>query len=415
MENLGRDFDVFRDHLYQISEDLTGEIKEYYPDQDKIVSSLEEVSARKNVKITIYDVNGNKLFTADKRRGYGLSLELKNFIVVNRNLIYVVELVYPFSITNFGELSSIKKIRDSALILLGLLIILLMFYLHFSLVRPLTTLNRGVETVNYGSSGMIIPIAGRKDELGELTRKFQDMQQRLNASYRQQAEMMASISHDLKTPLTSILGFLERLMGRELPADKQREYHQIIFKKARDIQEMITEFNDYVTADFDSSITDNRENVNVKDFFAMITNEYASELGERGIIFEQIFDDNGLEDQPFIKIDIRKIKRIFANLVNNSLKYADKLTKITFKCELKKNMVSFTIEDDGPGVPPNELTAIFEMFYRVEKSRSREKGGSGLGLAICRKIIEAHEGTIKAYSPVSGGLGITFSLPISGA
>ncbi|MGE5582245.1 MAG: sensor histidine kinase [Bacillota bacterium] len=409
-ENLGRDFDIFKDHLFQISEEATARIKSCYPNQERITAHLAKIADRKNVKITVYDVDGNKICGVDRRKGYGLNLELKSFTVVGRNVIYIVELVYPFSIENLGELNSIRKIRDAALIFMLLLIILLIIYLHFSLIRPLSLLNQGLESVDYRSGGVPEALVKnrRRDELGDLAKKFQAMQQRLNASYRQQTEMIASISHDLKTPLTSIIGFLERLTSRKISAEREEEYHRIIYQKATDIQELISEFNDFVTSDFDDN-SGNKTVVSLKDFFSEISVEYSAELAAKGVKFDSVSE---AKDGLFLEIDLQKIRRVFANLVNNSLKHAEGLTKITFKCLVRKNEALFMLEDDGPGVPAAELKAIFDRFYRVEKSRSREKGGSGLGLAICQRIIVNHGGAIQAYLPKDRGFGVSFSLPL---
>lgn len=412
MENLGRDFDVFKDHLYRINEEIGGRINAYYPDRDRITKYLEEVSVQKNIKITVYDADGNKITGADRRKGYGLSLELKNFTVVGRKDIYVVELVYPFSIENLGELDSFQKIRNAALILLAVALILLIIYLHFSLVRPLTMLNRGMAALNYHQSGLAVPsqTQRQKDELGDLARKFAEMQHRLAVSYREQTEMIASISHDLKTPLTSILGFLERLMSSNLSKERQLEYQEIIRQKARDINELVNEFNDYVTSDLDEASPGGKEVVNLKGFFETTGAEYSAELTGKGIDFHYIANLN--RDDFSLEIDPQKIRRVLANLISNSLQHAERPGKITFQCTVSKDQAVFSVQDDGPGVPPAELGSIFEKFYRVEKSRSRAKGGAGLGLAICRRIIESHGGNIRAYLPQEGGLGISFSLPL---
>lgn len=111
-------------------------------------------------------------------------------------------------------------------------------------------------------------------------------------------------------------------------------------------------------------------------------------------------------------IDVKKIRRIIANLVANSLKYVDPPIIIKMLCRVENRKVVFIIEDNGEGVPQEELNSLFEAFYRVDKSRSREKGGSGLGLAICRSIVESHNGYIKAYNISNGGFGVEFRLPI---
>jgi signal transduction histidine kinase len=296
------------------------------------------------------------------------------------------------------------------------MLVLLMIYLHFSLVRPLMILNRGLESVDYRSPakkhGDLIPARfyKRHDELGDLARKFGAMQQRLSASYREQTDMMASISHDLKTPLTSIMGFLERLMSQKLPDERQAEYHRIIYQKAKDINELITEFSMYVTSDMGSNISGSREIVNLEEFFEALCGEYTTELKAKGL--DCICRIETSQDDLWLEMDIQNIRRVFANLVSNSLKYAERLTKISFCCKIKDNSAIFTVEDDGPGVPAGELAAIFGKFYRVDKSRSREKGGSGLGLAICQRIIESHSGQIWAHLPEQGGFGISFTLPL---
>ncbi len=409
MENLGLDFDVFKDHLFGINEEISVHIKKYYPDRHKIAEYLDKESLRKDLKITVYDVDGNKIWVADRRKSHGLSLELKGFTVVNRDAIYVVELTSPFLIGNFSKLNSVRQIGWVALVLLIVFSVLLIIYLHFFLVRPLTSLNRGLESVNYRSfkNQMQIGVKKRKDELGDLTRKFAEMQKRLAASYRQQNEMIASISHDLKTPLTSIIGFVERLISHKIPNEKQGEYLRIVFQKAQDIQELIAEFNDYALSDLEEN--GKKEDINLAQFLRDLEDEYRCELEEKNIVFDSNFTNI---EELRVEIDRQKIKRVFANLVNNSMKYAVNLKKITMKCMASDGYAWFTVEDDGPGVPNEELAVIFEKFYRVEKSRARSKGGSGLGLAICQRIIESHGGEIQAYLVNGRGFGVRFSLPL---
>jgi signal transduction histidine kinase len=410
MDNLGRDFDVFKDHLYGINEDIAANIKKYYPDMHRIADYLERLSLRRDLKITVYDMDGNKIWVADRRKSRGLSLELKGFTVVNRDVVYLVELTSPFSIGNFSKLNSIRHIGWVALLLSLFFSGLLIIYLHFSLARPLGSLYRRLEKVNYRyfSDQINGGTLKRRDEIGDLTRKFAEMQQRLSTSYRRQNEMIASISHDLKTPLTSIIGFLERLISRNLSEQRQTEYHQIIFQKANDMKELITEFNDYALSDLDEKDV-KKEAVNLREFLTDLTKEYRYELEGRNVVLNSVFNiDNNLG----ININRRKIRRVFANIINNSLKHAAGLSKINLKCVVRDGYVWFTLEDDGPGVSADELGVIFETFYRIDKSRTRSKGGSGLGLAICQRIVESHGGEIRAYLANEGGLGVCFSLPL---
>ncbi|MBA4493892.1 sensor histidine kinase [Paenactinomyces guangxiensis] len=120
---------------------------------------------------------------------------------------------------------------------------------------------------------------------------------------------------------------------------------------------------------------------------------------------------NEASEKDFIAIDQKKIHRVFANIMRNAIEYVEPPLKVHMSFTADKKYVHFCMGDNGPGIPENELSQIFQSFYRIDKSRSRDKGGSGLGLAICKSIIEAHGGQIQAYNSVSGGLGIKFSLP----
>lgn len=363
------------------------------------------------MKLSVYDVNGNKITSVDYRKELGLNLELKNFVVVGKSTIYIMELSYPFSIDNFGRFTSIKNLRNFSLLLFLVILLILTVYLHNSLAKPLTLLHQCIEKVNYRNTRVTIPLPlKRNDEVGDLGRKFDEMLRRLDASHQEQTEMIASISHDLKTPLTSILGYLERLQSGKITSQvKQQEYHGIIFQKARDMKELIDEFAEYAFSDASrDSLT--LDKVNLQTFFADLLLEYSAELEGHGIAFTSI---NEIPDQTWVMMDIAKIRRVIANLVQNSIKHAEGFTRLSMGCNLRHSMAIFTVEDNGRGVPIDELSVIFNKFYRLDKSRSRDKGGSGLGLAICRSIIENHGGNIEALPAEGGGLKIEFSLPLA--
>lgn len=369
---------------------------------------MEAVSKKEHLKLSLFDIAGRRIFTADWRGHSGLNIELKTFIVTGNQEIYVLEFVYPFALETLGHSDAFKALRNFSLLLLALVISFLIYYLHRSMAKPLTALHRNLEKVNYRHTpSSKQAFNNRKDEIGDLSRKYEEMLQRLEASYAQQIEMIASISHDLKTPLTSVLGYIERLQNsKSLTEEKRGEYLSIIQHKAQDIKDLLEEFTEFAYSDLPDSL---KTSININAFFETIINEYHDELSTHGIHLQAISET---PPEVTVLMDEAKIRRVIANLVQNALKYADGLTKITMACQAKTDHIVISVEDDGIGVPPEFLDDIFQKFYRLDKARSRQKGGCGLGLAICKNIIENHGGKILASPGTEGrGLKITFILP----
>lgn len=409
IKDFAHDIDSFRSHLAIISERLGDQLEKVYPERLKVERLLKRIAGKEHIRINIYDIDGNRLFEMDRRRESGMSnIDQKSFIIAADNAILILELSYPFSIKNFSEINAVKRLlRVSVLLFVGFLIVIAI-YLHYSLVKPLTVLNNCLETFNPRYTEINNPFE-RQDELGELGQKYEQMLKRLKEANQQQTEMIASISHDLKTPLTSIIGYLERLStGKVTSPTKREEYERTIYQKALDMQGLIDEFKQYTLNDMHCA-AGNRESVRLHDFFAELCQEYQSELEIQKI---QVEFQNQLPISLEAKIDLPQIRRLFANLVENAIRYAAGLSQVRLTAKVHQGFAVFRFEDNGQGVPVEELEAIFERFYRVEKSRSRENGGSGLGLAICRTIVESHGGNIAAYQSASGGLGIRFTLKI---
>lgn len=136
--------------------------------------------------------------------------------------------------------------------------------------------------------------------------------------------------------------------------------------------------------------------------------ELETEITQHGGSLKSSID---VEANTTYLIDASRLKRVFTNIIQNSFKYAGEKCTITVSSKLESKSILFKICDDGPGVPEDKLQRIFDRFYRLDTSRSREKGGMGLGLSICKSIVEAHGGTIYAGSNPTGGLCICFTLP----
>ncbi len=232
--------------------------------------------------------------------------------------------------------------------------------------------------------------------------------QRLKDSYTQQNEIIVAISHDIRTPLTSIMGYIERMFMKNLTREKTEEYLDIVYRKAKDIENLLEELTDYSLNEAERE--NERQSVNIFEFIEKEIKIHESEMKMHNI---QFLFENHVKQKVYINVNIKKIRRVFTNLIENAKKYAEK-ENLTIRISIKeeKDYIYFTVEDNGEGVKFEELHSIFHKFYRTEKSRSRKKGGTGLGLTICKNIIEKHGGKIWAFKSELGGLAISFSLPI---
>lgn len=408
--NIQQNIEKTRDNLEKINQSVCLGISDRYPDNDKVRSFLNTQAELKNIKISVKDTEKRTVFSASKRNFVkkDVKITVKDFAYVNGKIAYAVELDHSISLKEIIGIDFVESVLFFSLFVLMMAIFVIIVYLHFYIVKPLARIKERFGVVGYNKNSMPV-VFKRKDEIGDLSRKFEEMVMELEASNQQQNEMISSISHDLKTPLTSIMGYVERLMYANVKEEKKQEYFRIIYKKAEDIKNLTDEFSDFTKNEVDLYKM-GRERTPVKEFFTSICSEYKEELQAFNVEFEYRED---IPEDVFFEIDEKKIRRVFANLISNSLKYRTESAKIRLSCSLKKESAVFGIEDNGGGVPEEELTNIFNKFYRIDKSRSQEKGGTGLGLAICKSIVESHGGEISAYNNQVIGLGITFKLPLS--
>ncbi|MGB4439477.1 MAG: HAMP domain-containing sensor histidine kinase [Sedimentibacter sp.] len=408
-EDLREEVDNYWLHYDQINKRIVGEIMSSYPDRKEMENNLQEIYETENIRVKILDTNGNKVMETGGQDDKVTVLKQKETAFYKNNLVYIMEIMHPSPLRNFRWGGSFGRLRIIGFSLLGLVIISIIIYLHYFIVRPLLILQRILDKFSYNDLSINLPYTRRKDEIGYFCNKFYEMVERLKISRKEQVDIILSISHDLKTPLTSVIGFSERLMvGKRQTEERTREYSAIIYDKGQDMNILLEEFHEFAINELQYTAFKKSE-VEVHPFIKELYKKYEGELKER---HGEFVLENQVPNGVIMMVDKDKLKRVFDNLISNSKKYGNENRKIKMICILEGKKIKVSIEDNGSGVPQKELNKIFDKFYRVDKSRSRDKGGSGLGLAICKRIIEAHGGEIWAYRPSGGGLGISFSIPV---
>ncbi len=226
--------------------------------------------------------------------------------------------------------------------------------------------------------------------------RLRENEERTAEQEQKNKELVSNISHDLKTPITSIKGYVEGILdGVASTPEKQEKYLKTIYNKAVDMDKLINELTLYSSVDNDR-IKYNFLKLNVTDYFRDCVEEVGLDMETRGIAFDY---KNTLPSDTMIIADPEQLRKVINNIIGNSVKYMDKPIKtISMRVYDGGEDIIVEIEDNGKGIASADITRIFERFYRADAARSTAQGGSGIGLSIVKKIIEDHGGHIWATS-----------------
>ena len=275
-------------------------------------------------------------------------------------------------------------------------------WIYRSVATPLVKLRRATQNIKEGNLDFVMEAEGT-DEFAELCRDFEEMRRRLKESAEEKVlmdkenkELISNISHDLKTPITAVKGYVEGIMdGVADTPEKMNRYVRTIYNKTNEMDHLINELTFY------SKIDTNRipytfSKLNVDDYFSDCAEEIGLELETRGI---QLYYANYVEKDVLVIADGEQIRRVIHNIISNAIKYMDK-PKGVIQIRVKDvgDFVQIEIEDNVKGIAAKDITYIFDRFYRTDVSRNSSKGGSGIGLSIVRKILEDHGGKVWATS-----------------
>lgn len=315
-----------------------------------------------------------------------------------------------FIVTKVSSLVSQKMMIDMMLAFILILIftsMILTQWMQKGVFIPIDQLNRAMQNIAEGNLEYRLSSDG-KGEIGELYRNYEDMRLRLKESAdekleheNQNRELISNISHDLKTPITAVKGYVEGIMdGVADTPEKMDKYIKTIYNKANDMDRLINELTLYSGID-NNRIPYNFHRINVAEYFGDCVEDVGLDLESKNIKLN--YDDLVSPDTQIIA-DPEQLKRVIDNIIGNSVKYMDKEDGvIDIRILDEVDSIRVEIEDNGKGIAAKDLPNIFERFYRTDASRNSSQGGSGIGLSIVKKIIEDHGGYIWATSKEQEG------------
>ncbi len=296
-------------------------------------------------------------------------------------------------------------------IVLSALVGLLVFAM---LTRRLRRVTEAVTAFDSGNLQARIQIGGN-DEITQLGRAFNRMADRIVEAFhklkqqdKERRQLVANVSHDLRSPLASIQGYLETIMMKweTLTPEQQRQYLKITWNNTRMLNQLIEELFELSRLDA-RQVQPRPEPMNIAELVQDVVLKFQPQAEQKIIDLRAHWP----ETLPLVPVDVALMDRALSNLLDNAIRYTASQGKVEIGIELRNGTIRVTVSDNGPGIPPDDLPFIFERFYRVEKSRTPDHGGAGLGLAIAQRIITLHASQLQVESQPGQGTTFWFDLP----
>jgi signal transduction histidine kinase len=301
-------------------------------------------------------------------------------------------------------------------VVFSLLAALLVFHL---LTRRLRVLSEAVEA--FRASGFTRPMQLRSadaggDDIGRLTAAVQEMSQRiagqielLEGAEQRRRELLANVSHDLRTPLASMQGYLETLLLKHgtLPPDEQREYLMIAAKHSERLGKLISDLFQLTKLEA-REVQPDCETFAITELMQDVVQKFQLGAARRGLRL----DVRVAADPLKVHADIALIERVLENLIENAMRHTPAGGVVRIEAAPSGRRVQVEVTDTGCGIPETELAQVFDRYYRIDRGEAADAGSTGLGLAITRRIVALHGGEIRVDSRVGEGTRFCFDLPM---
>lgn len=331
-------------------------------------------------------------------------IRFKFFMIFNSSILlsFIGMIIYVKTTLGVTYVDAEKVGVTYTIIFLGVFCLLIIFFFNIlsrKIINRIEDISKNVNEIKEGNLDINIPVVSN-DEIGNLAKNINIMAKNLkelNEKDRQaekiKNEMISSVSHDLRTPLTSLMGYIQLIKGDYEDIHASSQYVDIAQRKCEELKKQIDDLLEYSNINF-KGIKLKKEIVSIKGLIEQVLIDFVPQLEKCGMTFNI---ECGRE-KIFIKVDVSLIVRLFQNIISNSIFYGVEGKRIDIKIMIDNENVITNIINYGKAISEEDLPYIFERFYRCEKSRGSNTGGKGMGLAIAKRIAEIHEGTIKASS-----------------
>ncbi|MDP4168730.1 MAG: HAMP domain-containing sensor histidine kinase [Bacillota bacterium] len=288
--------------------------------------------------------------------------------------------------------------------LTGVLTVAAILWYSRVLAKPIIKLKEATESIKNGQASIPLDIK-RNDELGELAASIESLSSNLSRLQKERNDFLSSVAHELRTPITYIKGYTDVAMRDKLDPQARNQYLSIIKEEADNLNTLVDDLF-LLTKLKQPGFQINKKQVHLYTFVKKEIQKAAVAFSEKRISVS--FD---IPTDLYVTVDEVRFSQVISNLLNNARQYSDPESTAAVTASKLEDQVKITVADEGCGIPEEERDYIFERFYRIDKSRSRQTGGTGLGLAIVKEIVELHGGQIAAKNRTPKGSEFIITLP----
>lgn len=382
-------------------------INEWSGDTDRINTALNSVTELKQA----YSGNCEIVYVTGMLNGtFNERMMVVGYPINYNDSIYGVVFMY-FPVSGIeNTIREVVTLTILCLVLSAFIALILIYFSSRTISYPIRQINEVAKVVAAGRFNGRLTVKS-KDEVGELADSFNFMAESLENQEISRRSFISNISHDLRTPLTSMKGFIQAMLDGTIPPESHDKYLRVVLDETDRITKMA---NDLMFIgkfqNFDVELTRSVFDINELVRTTLIT-------FERGIYQKNLNVDVSFADEKnTVDADYEKIQRVVYNLIDNAVKYTEPGGSLTVKTILDQrypDKVLLSVKDDGPGIPASEHKKIFDRFYKSDQSRGQDKAGSGLGLAIVKEFIQAHGETVGIISNPAQGKGCEFVISLA--
>ena len=336
-----------------------------------------------------------------------------------RPVVLLFNLIILYLLFRWAGIKAMGIFFASLIVLKEIIVFIFLMRLEKRIITPIQELRHGVDQIAAGNYDVRVECHFPND-LGLLVTSFNEMVFRLQQAEQLKTEyeenrksLIANISHDLKTPITVIQGYIEALLeGPDLPPEKMDKYLKTIHRNVSYLNHLIDDLFLFSKLDM-QKLEFNFAPVRIRDYIADLMEEYQLELEGRNI---PLTVSDTLEGDPRVNMDSRRIYQAINNVMHNAIGHGpDQGLNIQVTLYRKEALIALDIRDNGPGIPADKLPHIFGRFYRIDTERTKNFESTGLGLAITKELVQAHGGEVAVSSQEGDGTCFTIMLPESAA
>lgn len=403
--------------------------KRYGPQALEHATAIESHSDS-DTKLVITDSNGKVLSTSDpvtkemkKQLTENISSSSKDGTIIEKNWkdSKFISTVSPITVNEqvtgyvhmFLDTAFLEKMilrLTQQFIIIGVLTLLLttisVFIFSRVITDPLIQMKRATEKMSKLNKPIQLGIK-RKDELGSLATTIEGLSSELTYMKKERNEFLASVAHELLTPLTYMKGYAKVAKRDSLSKEEREEYLQIIEDETNSVTALVQDLFDLVQLE-QHQFSIKKQNIPFKPFLERMIEKTKTTLTKK-----QMKINFYCIDQFDVYLDERRMEQVMLNLLHNAYQHSYEQSVITIRVQRNEHTFSICVQDEGEGIPEEDIPHIFDRFYRVDKSRTRATGGKGIGLAVVKEIVELHNGSIKVKSELGVGTEFMIELPIN--